>query len=556
MSENKEAESFSLSEQLMAVEVITELLVSTSPQRLGEVLTEHLRELCGARTVMVLSHRPDKETDELLTVSPLRRATLFSADDLNLFCFRKTPEELPFSPEELPFSPEELPQNHPLQAPLTRAGIQSMVRYPLAVGGELIGTLLLFDQPGLDRISETNQIIHLLVPPIALALKNALNYHKIEQQAMELEQRVEERTAEFKDALAEAEAARRKIELILEAISDGLLFTDRDNRIVLMSPSAETILERCKMENLQRPMEEVLAGTLLLDQLSAISDGREEQGSVEWTFGGDDTGARICQARSEVVNDQHGEVSGIITLLRDVSRERELDRIKNEFISTAAHELRTPLTSVIGFSEILLKREEHGIVDPAQQKEFLSSIHEKSKRLEIIISDLLDLSRIQAGQRVSLQKAPCDICQLLEQITTEFQQETDNHQLELSLPEEPVELSADRIKLEQVLENLISNAIKFSPPGSTIRVAGRSAGDVFQVSVEDEGIGMTPKQVEKVFDKFYRVDASDTASEGLGLGMSIVKNIVEVHGGKIRVESELDNGTTVYFTLPHLRSRQ
>ncbi len=193
-----ESQPLSPAAQLMAIEIISELLVSTSPHKLGEVLTEHLRELSGARTAMVLVHRCEPETDELLNVSPLRRRTLFTPAELNNFCHEK-------SPALLPFHPEELPVNHPLQAPLLRAGIRSMLRYPLRVVGELVGLLLLFDLPEIKRSAEIDRIINLLTPPIALALKNALAFRQIEQQALELEKRVAERTAELQEKNTELE---------------------------------------------------------------------------------------------------------------------------------------------------------------------------------------------------------------------------------------------------------------------------------------------------------------------------------------------------------------
>ncbi|MDD2540445.1 MAG: ATP-binding protein [Desulfuromonadaceae bacterium] len=195
MKNNENAPSSSPSAQLMAIEVISELLVSTSPHKLGEALTGHLRELSGAKTVMVLAHRLESATDELLHVSPLRRAGLFSPQELGVFSFAKNPEELPLLPDELPAA-------HPLKSILLDAGIQSMARFPLHAGGGLVGLLLFFDLPGVDRIAEIKHIVNLLAPPIGLALKNALAFQQIEQLTRELERRVEERTAELQESQA------------------------------------------------------------------------------------------------------------------------------------------------------------------------------------------------------------------------------------------------------------------------------------------------------------------------------------------------------------------
>jgi len=165
-------------------------------------------------------------------------------------------------------------------------------------------------------------------------------------------------------------------------------------------------------------------------------------------------------------------------------------------------------------------------------------------------SDLLDIARIESGRRFSVSKILCNIGDIIKQVIPYFQEHTKKHHFEVVLPKKPVELHIDKQKMEQVFKNLISNAIKYSPDGGLIQVTGRLSADHFGVSVEDQGVGMIPEQVEKIFDKFYRVDASDKAIEGTGLGMTIVKHIVEIHGGKIWVESELGKGTIVRFTIP------
>jgi signal transduction histidine kinase len=229
-----------------------------------------------------------------------------------------------------------------------------------------------------------------------------------------------------------------------------------------------------------------------------------------------------------------------------VTHEREVDRMKTEFISTAAHELRTPLTSIQGFSEIMLTRDD---ISELEKKRFLSYINKQAISLAMIVSDLLDIARIESERSFSLNKTPCNIGDILNQVVPYFQEHTQKHHFEMVFPEKPVELYMDKQKMEQVFKNLISNAVKYSPDGGLIRVAGRVSADYFEVSVADQGIGMTPEQVEKMFDKFYRADASNTAIEGTGLGMTIVKHIVEGHGGKIWVASELGKGTTVKFTI-------
>jgi signal transduction histidine kinase len=168
----------------------------------------------------------------------------------------------------------------------------------------------------------------------------------------------------------------------------------------------------------------------------------------------------------------------------------------------------------------------------------------------MIIRDLLDISRIESGLGFTLSKAKCNAVDTIKNTVPYFQDTSSRHKIEVVLPAEPVEVFMDNDKIEQVLRNILSNAIKYSPEGGVIRVVGEVCKDFFQISVEDQGIGMPPDQVEKVFEKFYRTETSDSAPEGTGLGMTIVKYIIKAHGGKVWVESELGKGTTVRCTIP------
>lgn len=223
------------------------------------------------------------------------------------------------------------------------------------------------------------------------------------------------------------------------------------------------------------------------------------------------------------------------------------NRIKSEFISIASHELRTPLSSILGYSQLLTTPGEFA---GEERQAFLQIIQEKAEALESIVNDLLDLSRVESGQPIVLHKANHDISQLIWHEVTLFQKLFPQHQFHVTFTEEPFELHVDAEKIVRVLENLLSNAVKYSPQGGKIGVDVQRQGAYYQFSVSDEGIGMNPDQLSKVFDKFYRADRSDAAAPGLGLGMSIVMQIVQTHGGRIWVQSELDYGTTVLFTLP------
>jgi PAS domain S-box-containing protein len=352
-------------------------------------------------------------------------------------------------------------------------------------------------------------------------------------------------------ALAEAREARDQIEIMLRSVADGLIFTDRDNRIVLMSDSAEAILGKPRAEMLAKPVTAAFDSSPLIEQLNRLGRGDDcAETVIEIELPGQDgVSVRAIQTKSSAVMGTEGATAGVITLLRDVSQERALDRMKSEFISTAAHELRTPLTAVMGFSELLLNQNGYS---NEEQGEFLSIIHRKTEVLGKIIDDMLDLARLDSGQLIPVDKTLTDTGKLIRRCIADYRATFRSHRFEGVDIDEPLPLWADGRKICHVLENLLNNAVNFSANGSLVQVTCETLQDEVCIAVEDEGIGMTPEQIEKVFDKFYRVDASDTAREGLGLGMAIVKGIIEAHGGRIWIESEVGRGTKVAFTLPLL----
>jgi PAS domain S-box-containing protein len=250
----------------------------------------------------------------------------------------------------------------------------------------------------------------------------------------------------------------------------------------------------------------------------------------------------------------------ILIVIRDITAEKtaektmiEMDQMKSEFISTAAHELNTPLSAMLGFTELLLSTKKDGDFGEEQRLDFLNEIYDRGEALSHIIDDLLDISRIESGHTIALNLQETNFSELLIKIVEYHQHIDSGHILRLDLPEEsePTLLKIDRHRINQVIENLLSNAVKYSPEGKEIVLQGRIGPEGWEVRIIDQGIGMTQEQVDRVFDKFYRADASNTAIGGLGLGMSIVKQIVEVHGGSIRVESAEEKGTTVIFNLPY-----
>ncbi|MBI2866698.1 MAG: histidine kinase, partial [Chloroflexi bacterium] len=235
-------------------------------------------------------------------------------------------------------------------------------------------------------------------------------------------------------------------------------------------------------------------------------------------------------------------------VIHEVTEAKDLDRRKDAFVSIASHEIRTPMSSIMGFTELLLQRDP----PPPKRKEWLERIQRNSLRVANIVDDLLNVSRIQSG-KLSLTIEPVPLPHLIEETMSVIRLLTDKHEFVIAIPSECPLALADRDKLNQVLTNLLDNAVKYSPEGGNITVtAGFDAGRGHVVlSVADQGMGIAPKDQERLFTTFSRIRRPETASiRGTGLGLYIVKGLVELMKGQVWVESKLGSGSTFYVSLP------
>ena len=237
-----------------------------------------------------------------------------------------------------------------------------------------------------------------------------------------------------------------------------------------------------------------------------------------------------------------------IRLQKEIEHEKmqEMDRIKSDFVSIAGHELRTPLTVIRGYAELLQMEK---MFDGSRRKEFIAIINEKTDVMERMIDDFMDVNRIQSGRPLKIQKERHDIVCAMTSTLNDFRKKYPERAFNVSLPAGRVSFHFDLVRISQVLDNLLSNAVKFSTQDSPVDIEGTLQNERFQVQIRDRGIGMSEEELIQVFEKFYRADTSDTSASGLGLGMAIVKEIIEAHGGDIRLESKGGVGTTVTFSL-------
>ena len=263
-----------------------------------------------------------------------------------------------------------------------------------------------------------------------------------------------------------------------------------------------------------------------------------------------DAGKRVLQVGLRL---SQAETVSQILYLRDITHETEVDRLKSDFLSTAAHELRTPMASIYGFTELLMTQD----FDAADRADFHSTIFRQSELMISIINELLDLNRIEARRGKDFSIAPINICDLLREIVSGFKASDGRASAMLQHAAGPLWVRADRNKLTQAVGNVLSNAYKYSPDGGEVNIGlveSPGGGDVpprIGIRITDHGIGMTAEQRALVCERFYRADTSGRIP-GTGLGMSIVKEIVELHGGELEITSEVGTGSTVTIWLPDI----
>jgi signal transduction histidine kinase len=242
----------------------------------------------------------------------------------------------------------------------------------------------------------------------------------------------------------------------------------------------------------------------------------------------------------------NGEVYAGMMMTQDITARTEVERLKEELVGIVSHELRTPLTSLRGFSELLLNKQ----FSPEQQRKFLTIIEQESTRLANLINDFLDLRRIEAGRQV-LRLDTFDIRALIRERVDTLPPSDTQQEVTLVFPETGLLVWADEERIRQVLANLLSNAVKYSPNGGAICVEVSQDGGEVVVSVADHGVGIPRDAIPKLFSKFFRVNQPQTKNiGGTGLGLALVKEIVEAHQGRVWVESELGKGSTFFFSLP------
>ncbi len=343
---------------------------------------------------------------------------------------------------------------------------------------------------------------------------------------------------------------KQKGEAILASIEDGVVVLDNELAVTGINPAARRILDLTTEEAMGMHCSDLLpenrACERIRQSLSPTEAGRpRDEDPIVTLARGNETRHYLFSVTA--IRSRKQGVSGTVLLLKDVTRLKEVERLKREFIMAASHELRTPLTGLSMSIDLLMERAEPALAE--KDRELLHAAHEEVHRLSSMVNDLLDLSRMETGS-IALEFRGVEVPGLVEHVRSLFRSQLANRSVELSaqVPERLPKIRADANKITWVLSNLVSNALRYVKEGGHLTVAARAAGDQVRLSVKDDGPGIPPEDQARIFEKFAQVEGRE--SGGSGLGLAICREIVRAHGGTIWVESEPGQGATFLFTIP------
>ncbi len=448
---------------------------------------------------------------------------------------------------------------------------------PVALEGRVVGAVALVGS--LDRIDATLQgmrLILLTTTLVALLIAGLLSFllartitvpvHELTARAAELAGGRFDRlidvhsedevgrlagmfnhlTVRLRDTLDEISAEKRKAEAILSHMTDGVVALDPEARVILINPAAARLLG-LEAGQAGRRLLEVAPGLPLAGPLARALGGEEVPADgvpLLFPWGGLTLAAGLTPLR-----DASGRVAGAVAVFHDVTEREKLEALRREFVANVSHELRTPLTTIKSYIETIL---DGAVDDPALVERFLRVAAGETDRMARLVNDLLTLSQLDSG-RIRLDLRPLDPGDLVRAVGERFSERCHKKGIALevrttaSLPQ----IEADRDRLEQVLTNLVSNAVDFTPAGGRFEIGAEAVPGGVVLAVRDTGVGIPPDDLPRIFERFYRVDkARSREYGGTGLGLAIARELVEAHGGRIAIDSTLGEGTTVRVTLP------
>ncbi len=453
-------------------------------------------------------------------------------------------------------APDEL--SHSGQEGIRATEIGSCLNIPLTVENRIIGMLSLFDEQQGTFDTDLLKLTTMIADYAGVALENV----RLREREMAL--------------WRQAELGRQRLELIISSMAEGLLITDARGAITLLNTSAQSLLAQAQIDltenvplralartskkgwlhKLAETVDHALAGqTVMNEELIAGESGE----TVPLTLS-------ISAAPLHDANQVQPHPIGVVAVLNDITSSKQIEKLKDEFVSVVSHELRTPLTAIKGYTQHLIRRIERRMRKAQKEEphkaatavEFpesydlrsLNIVQSQAEHLERLVNDLLDLSRVQWGN-LHLQYSEFHLADLLTECVQSIQISAEQHTIFLDIQLQDTKIVADRGRIGQVIGNVLDNAVKYSPQGGQITVRLAELEGDYLVSVIDQGIGINPEYLDHIFERFYRV--RNTASRqfsGIGLGLHVSRAIVEQHGGRIWVSNNQGVGSTFSFTLP------
>jgi signal transduction histidine kinase len=445
------------------------------------------------------------------------------------------------------------------EIPSVATRIGDFLNIPLTVESRIIGILSLFDEHEGTFDTDLLQLTTMIADYAAVALENV---------------RLRERERALWD---EAEHERHRLELIISSMAEGLLITNAQGAITSLNSSAQHLFALAEVDLRQKPptllrhlaattrvnwlldfaeiVDQALAGNVVLHK-ELIAGAIGETVPITLSI----SAAPLYDANQTVMRP-----IGVVAVLNDITSIKQIEKLKDEFVSIVSHELRTPLTAIKGYTQHLIRRIERRLREARQKQQStgplvelpesydlrsLNIVQSETEHLERLVSDLLDLSRVQWGE-LDLQYTSFYLADVLTERVRLAQVSAEQHAIYLDIQTQDSRIVADQLRVGQVFGNILDNAIKFSPPGKQVKVKLQEQDDEYLISVIDQGIGVSPESFDHIFERFYRIrNFASRQYSGIGMGLFVAKAIVEAHGGHINFSSNQGGGSTFYFTLP------
>lgn len=382
----------------------------------------------------------------------------------------------------------------------------------------------------------------LLVILLAVAALLGLHFYwRVRLRREQVRGQAELARREERERAAAAETLARQ-DALFDSMIEGVLVLDESRRVQFANRAFAHIFNTNGILRGQALLEAVRVHEVAEIVQRAIAEGRVIDHELELPAD------RWLQVNAAALTTVDRRRLGVILVFHDLTRLKKLERTREEFVANVSHELRTPLSLIKGYTETLLDGAKN---DPEVATRFLQTIERNSGRLQLLIEDLLTISQLESG-RVSLNLQPLVLSAVVEKVFGDFRERAARKAIRLSHESCEIKVIADEVRLQQVLGNLVDNAIKYGRPGGAVTVsAGGTGGDKVEVAVRDNGPGIPTEALSRVFERFYRVDkARSRDAGGTGLGLAIVKHIIQSHGGEVWAMSEIGSGTKFFFTLP------